>query len=30
MVSVLLLDALWATVLLTTHLINGGEETPLG
>jgi hypothetical protein len=27
LVSVLVLDALWATVLLTTHLINGGEET---
>ena len=27
LVSVLVLGALWATVLLTTHLINGGSET---
>jgi hypothetical protein len=27
LVSVLVLGALWATVLLTSHLINGGKET---
>jgi hypothetical protein len=27
LISVLVLSALWATVLLTTHLINGGKET---
>jgi len=27
LVSVLVLGALWATVLLTSHLINGGDET---
>jgi len=27
LVSVLVLGALWATVLLTSHLINGGNET---
>jgi hypothetical protein len=27
LVSVLVLGALWATVLLTSHLINGGHET---
>jgi hypothetical protein len=27
LISVLVLNALWATVLLTSHLINGGKET---
>jgi hypothetical protein len=27
LVAVLVLSALWATVVLTTHLINGGKET---